>query len=147
LEETRWNVTSLLATSVSWMRKARPVVVSIVLPEPLTSIVPLLDTSRPMPPPAPASMSRPPPEKVRVWPSLPDITTALLTGLPEPAEVVVLMVLDGLLNVVDPPLLPDTTIPPPASLVSTIGPLRVTAPPSRPVISAVWPVPLRRLPG
>ena len=85
------------------------------------------------------SMSRPPPVRVRVWPLLPVNETAL--------QVVVLRTLEALLKVVEPPVLPDRVMPPPASLVSAIGPVRVTVPPLRPVISALAPVPLLSAPG
>ena len=59
----------------------------------------------------------------------------------------VLRTLEALLKVVEPPVLPDRVMPPPASLVSAMAPLRVTVPPVRLVISAVAPAPLLRAPG
>ena len=74
-----------------------------------------------------------------MWPSLDAMATAVLATL--------LMTFEALLKVVVPPVLEARLMPPPASLVSAIAPERVTAPPLRPVISAVWPVPLLSAPG
>ena len=51
------------------------------------------------------------------------------------------------LNVVEPPVLPDIVMPPPASLVSLMSPESEIAPPVRPVMSAVLPAPLPSVPG
>ena len=58
----------------------------------------------------------------------------------------------ALLTTVEPPLFPVTAMPPfswvaSASPVSVIGPLNVTVPPVRPLISAVLPGPLVMVPG
>ena len=74
-----------------------------------------------------------------MWPSLEVMATAVPATL--------LMIFEALLKVVEPPVLPDRLMPPPASLVSAMAPLRATAPPLRPVISAAWPVPLLSAPG
>ena len=110
---------------------------SIVLPVPETTSVPLLLAK--MPRPVVVSMSRPPPVRFSVWPSLVANETA--------SEAPVSSTLEALLNVVDPPVLLDRLMPPPASLPSAMAPLSVTALPLRPVISAVSPVPLLRAPG
>ena len=133
-----WNVRPDAPMSVLTTLRAMPVVLVIELPVPVTLIVPLVSAL--MPRPLVVSMSRPPPERVSVWPSLVVMLTA--------SVVVLLIVLVALLNVVEPPVLPDRMMPPPASLVSAIGPDNVTVPPLRPVISTVvTPVPLLRLPG
>jgi len=129
------------AMSVFAISRARPVVLSIVLPLPVTWIVPLVSAWRPLP--VVVSMSSPPPFRFSVWPSLALITTALLLAGPP----VVLIVFVPLLKVVEPPVLDETVMPPPASLVSLIAPLRLTAPPVRLVIDALWPAPLFRVPG
>ena len=135
LAEIDWNVAP--PRSVLLTLTAVPVVVAIELPAPVTVSVPLFVAL--MPAPVVASTSRPPPEKLSVWPSLPVNETA--------AEPTLLMAFDALLKVVEPPVLPERLMPPPASFVSAIAPLSVTAPPVRPVISAVWPAPLFRAPG
>jgi hypothetical protein len=142
LEEMCSKVRGVPPTSVLLTLSALPDPVSITLPEPVTSRVPLEVATRPSP--VVVSMLRPPPDSVRVWPSLLAIVTAV------PATV--LSVLVALLNVVEPPRLPrapapPTTMPPPASLVSLIAPLSATAPPVRPVTVAVAPEPLPRVPG
>ena len=70
-------------------------------------------------------------DSVSVWPSPPLKTTA------SPATV--LSVFVALLKVIEPPVLFDTMMPPPASPVSFTGPAKLTDPPLRPVTSAVWP--------
>ena len=137
LEATRWSVTSLLPMSVLVTSRAMPVVVSMVLPLPVTVRVPLVSARSPRP--LVASRSRPPPEKFSVWPSL----LVMATASPAP----VLIVLVAPLNVVEPPVLPESVIPPPASLVSLMLPPKVTAPPVRVVTSAVEPVPLPSVPA
>ncbi len=51
------------------------------------------------------------------------------------------------LNVVEPPVLTDMVMPPPASFVSLMLPESEIAPPVRPVMSAVFPAPFPRRPG
>ena len=79
-----------------------------------------------MPAPLVVSMSRPPPERVSVWPSLVPMTIAWSSP--------VLKVLVALLTTVAPPVFPVTAMPPfswvaSVSPVSVIGPLNVTVPP------------------
>ena len=74
--------------------------------------------------------------RLSVWPSLVPMTIAWSSP--------VLKILVALLTIVEPPVLPVTAMPPfswvaSASPVSVIGPLNVTVPPVRPVISAVLP--------
>ena len=80
-------------------------------------------------------MSRLPPERVSVWPSLVPMTIAWSSPRVEG--------LGGVADEVEPPLFPVTAMPPfsvvaSVSPVSVIGPLKVTVPPVRPVISAVF---------
>jgi hypothetical protein len=74
-----------------------------------------------------------------VCPSLDVIATA--------SEAPLLRTFEAPLNVVEPPLLPESAMPPPASLVSAMLPLSVTPAPVRLVISAVAPVPLSIAPA
>ena len=128
---------SVFATS-----SATPETLLIVLPAPVTFSVPLCGAWMPRPV---LSMSRPPPVRFSVWPSLASIVIALFcVGLP---LMVVLIVFAALLKVVEPPVLVDSEIPPPASFVSFDRTAEATAPPLRPVISAVWPGPLLKAPG
>jgi hypothetical protein len=118
LLEMRWNVIPAAPTFVFWTLRPLPAPVSIVLDE----TVPPPPASNSLP--VVVSMSRPPFVKLIVWPVLELSVTAAL--------VPVLSVLVVPLSVVDPPVLPDRLMPPPASLVSPIAPLRATAPPLRP---------------
>ncbi len=68
-----WNVALPAPMSVLTTFSAVPVVDAIVLPAPVTSIVPLVAASKPLP--LVVVMSRPPPVKLSVWPSLPLITS------------------------------------------------------------------------
>ena len=111
--EMRWNVAPPAPMSVLATLSAVPdVVESIVLPAPETTSVPLVVAV--IPAPVVVSMSRPPPESVSVWPSLPVNETA--------AEPTLLMTFDALLKVVEPPVLPVRLMPPPASFVSVMAP-------------------------
>jgi len=74
------------------------------------------------------SMFRPPPLNVIVWPEPVDENAA---------DAPVFSVFVVPLNVVEPPVLPDIVIPPPASFVSLMLPESAIAPPVRPVMSAV----------
>ena len=111
-----------------------PVPVVIELPVPPTVSVPLVALN---PVPLVVSMSRPPfgerdevsAGRIAVGAS----TTALLAP--------VLSTLDAPEKLVEPALLPLTTMPPPASPESAMLPLNVTPPPSRPVTSTDWPGP------
>ena len=112
-----------------------PVPVVIVFPVPLTVSLPKLDEVSPWP--LVVSMSRPPLVNETSWPStgLPLLLSA--TALLAP----VLSTFDAPENVVEPSLLPLTTMPPPASPESAMLPEKVTPPPSRPVTSTDWPGP------
>ena len=118
---------------------AVPVSVVIVLPVPLTVSVPLSVAL--MPAPLVVSMSRPPPESVeRVAVARRRMTTA--------CSAPVLRTFEALLNVVEPPVLPATAdAAARRRWCRRSAPLSVTAPPLRPVISAVWPAPLLSAPG
>ena len=137
-EATRWKVRSGVADVGVAMFSARPVVVSIVLPLPVTLIVPLVVGLEALAATVRVDVEAAAGEVQRVAVA-PAHHERVLAGLPAPAEVVVLIVLTALLKVVEPPVLRDSAMPPPASFVSLIGPLKVTAPPVRPVISAVCP--------
>ena len=113
---------------------AVPVPVVIELPVPPTVTVPFVALN---PVPLVVSMSRPPfVNEMRCPPA----------GLPFAApttafDAPVLRTFDAPENVVDPALLPLTTMPPPASPESAMLPENVTPPPSRPVTSTDWPDP------
>ena len=137
LAATRWKVTPAAAMFVLATFSAVPVPVSTVLPEPLTWRVPPPVAIRPAP--DVVSRSRPPPENTYVWPVFP---VALIAGWAP-----VLRVLAAPEKTVEPPVLPDSAMPPPASPPSLSDPLRLTTPPVRPVTLAVDPVPSPMVPG
>ena len=129
-----WKVSPFTPMSVLLALSARPVVVSIALLDPVTFSVLLVVASRPLP--LVVSMLRLPPVRLRVVPSLVPMTIAWSSP--------VLKVLVAFVTTVEPPVLPVTAMPPfswvaSASPVSVIGPLNVTVPLVRPLISAVLP--------
>src|SRR5947207_12101046 len=116
--------------------RAVPVVESIVLTVPVTLTVPPPVALKPAP--EVVSMFRPPPLNVIVWAEPVDENAA---------DAPVFSVFVVPLNVVEPPVLPDIVIPPPASFVSLMLPESAIAPPVRPVMSAVPPAPFSSVPG
>ena len=113
---------------------AVPVPVVIELPVPPTVTVPLVALN---PVPLVVSMSRPP---------FVNETRCPPAGLPFAAptkalQAPVLSTFDAPEKLVEPALLPLTTMPPPASAESAMLPENVTPPPSRPVTSTDWPDP------
>src|SRR4051794_14076530 len=145
----------LLPAEMSWKLRVEPIVVLVTSrPTPLVALIEFgLPEMLSVPPPVALtplpneSMLRPPPVKLIVWPVFDESTTASLSGLPAPALVVVLIAFVLLLNVVVPPLLPLTVMPPPVSLLSLIAPLKEFAPLVRFVIEAEAPVPSPKVPG
>src|SRR5262245_11839252 len=112
-DEMLWKVRPVDAMLVLVTLRAVADVESIVL-----GLVPVVTVTVPPPvalKPAPlvVSMSRPPPLNVMVWPEPVD---------EKAAEAPVLSVFVVPLNVVEPPVLPDMVMPPPASLVSLMLP-------------------------
>src|SRR5689334_19234748 len=135
-DEMLWNVSPLAPMFVLETVSAVPVVVSIVFAVPVTLTVPPPVALKPAP--EVVSMLRPPLLKVIVCPEPVDENAA---------DAPVLSVFVVPLNVVEPPVLPDIVMPPPASFVSLMWPESEIDPPVRPVMSAVFPAPSPSVPG